>query len=168
MAVILRPAVAEDQGFLLRVYAESHAEDVAHLDWDDSEKQAFLRMKFKAQDHFYHRNFPKADYSIVLLDDTPIGRLYIDRTNKAEFHLLNIALLPEYRGRGVGSELLQRLINEARDKKTRIRINIEQANRARKLYERFGFKTLHHRGIYDYMEWSPKNATNHSDDKQKE
>ncbi len=165
MAVILRPVVAEDQVFLYRVYAESHAADVAHLDWDESEKQAFLRMKFKAQDHFYHHNFPNADYSIVLLDDTPIGRIYIDRTNKAEFHLLNIALLPEYRGRGVGAELIQRLINEARDKKARIRINIEQANRARKLYERFGFKTLHHRGIYDYMEWSSTKSTKGNGDK---
>jgi len=52
----------------------------------------------------------------------------------------SIALVPEARGRGIGTSLLSALLDLARDMGfPRISLSVAIANPARRLYERFGF-----------------------------
>ena len=52
---------------------------------------------------------------------------------------MDIALLPEYRGRGIGTALLEELLVEADATGRRVTIHVERFNPARRLYERLGF-----------------------------
>ena len=106
MPITLRPITLEDEGFLYRVYASTREEELAQTDWDDAQKEAFLKMQFYAQHKYYVEQFNKANFDVILLDDEAIGRLYLDR-RKAELHILDIALLPAYRNRGIGSNSTQ-------------------------------------------------------------
>ena len=58
-----------------------------------------------------------------------------------EFHLNNLAVLPEVRRQGVGSALLGRVLAEAaRMNARRVTLEVRRSNEAaRQLYERFGF-----------------------------
>ena len=147
--------MSEDRDFLYRVYASTRADEMKLVNWDDAQKRAFLEMQFKAQHAYYAQQFAQAEYRIILLEGEPIGRLYVDR-QPDEIRLIDIALLPEYRGQGIGSYFLQHLLDEARRTQVPVRIHVEQFNPALRLYLRLGFRKIGDTGVYFLMEWSPQ------------
>jgi len=151
---ILRPAEAQDEPFLFQVYASTRADEMALVDWSEEQKHAFLSMQFNAQRSDYGINFPGAVTSVITLEPggVPIGRMIVDRSC-GEIHLMDIALLPECRGAGIGSRLVQDLQDEARAKKQSIVLYVEVFNPAIHLYERLGFARSGASGIYFKMEW---------------
>ena len=68
---------------------------------------------------------------------------------------MDIALLPKYRGKGVGSEILNQLIKESNNSNKKLNIHVEYNNPALKLYERLGFKKTDDTGVYFFMEREP-------------
>jgi ribosomal protein S18 acetylase RimI-like enzyme len=150
-AITLCPITAGDEAFLYQVYASTRQEEMALVDWDDAQKQAFLRMQFHAQHTFYHAEFPNASYQLILRQDTPVGRLYVDR-REHDFCILDITLLPEYRRQGIGGELLQQVLAEADRAGKPVRIHVERFNPALRLYERLGFCQVSDQGVYYLME----------------
>ena len=124
------------------------------MPWDDAAKEAFLRMQFEAQDSWYRGQMPNASYEVILVDGEPAGRLYVDR-RPDEIHVVDIALLPDYRGRGIGSALLSDLLAEADGSGKRATIHVERFNRARTLYERLGFAEVAEHGVYLLLERPP-------------
>ena len=102
---------AADAEFLLRVYAGTRTEELAVAPWTDAELDAFLRMQFDAQDRSYREQRPAAAFDVIVVDGAPAGRLYVDRLAD-EIRIVDIALLPEHRGRGVGTLLIRRVLDE--------------------------------------------------------
>jgi ribosomal protein S18 acetylase RimI-like enzyme len=90
----------------------------------------------------------------VLVDATPAGRLLVARWPE-EIRIVDISLLPEFRGHGAGSELLGRLMAEAAADGKRLSIHVERNNRALALYERLGFRPAAETGVHLRMEWTP-------------
>jgi ribosomal protein S18 acetylase RimI-like enzyme len=148
----LRPIAPDDEELLFRVYASTRAEELAAVAWTDEQKAAFLRMQFAAQHRYYHENYTASCFDVVLVDGRPAGRLYVARWTE-EMRIVDIALLPEFRRRGVGSALLARLREEAEEKRLPLRIHVERMNPALGLYERLGFRVIEDRGVYLFMEW---------------
>ena len=149
----LRPAVDTDAQFLRRVYAATR-DELALLDWSDDQKLAFLEMQFCAQDRHYHGHYPAAEYQVVLVAGAPAGRLYVDRTPD-RILVLDIALLPEHRGTGVGTALLTGILDEARRTGLPVVLSVETSNPAVGLYQRLGFRpTGPGAGLYQEMTWS--------------
>lgn len=152
--VEFRPVTLEDQEFLFQVYASTRDEELAPLGWDHAQREAFLEMQFTAQHGSYTSEFVDADFDIILLDDQPIGRLYVDR-REDEIRLIDIALLPEHRNAGIGTALVRDLLEEAERSVKPVRLHVEVYNRARRLYQRLGFRTISDKGVYLFMEWLP-------------
>jgi ribosomal protein S18 acetylase RimI-like enzyme len=153
--ISLRPATGDDREFLYRVYASTRAEELAVVPWDYVQKEAFLRQQFGAQDSYYREHYPTASFDVIVRDGVEVGRLYVDRWAD-EIRIIDIALLPEYRNRGVGTTLLCRLMDEGRQSSRTLSIHVEQFNPARRLYERLGFEYREDRGVYLLMEWTPQ------------
>jgi ribosomal protein S18 acetylase RimI-like enzyme len=149
--VILRPITPKDQQFLYRVYVGTRQEEMALVSWSQAEKENFLRMQFHAQHKYYQEQFPQARFDLILQNEEPVGRLYVSRTEE-EIRIVDIAILPEHRNRGVGSALLQDLLEEAAADGRPVRIHVEKVNPARRLYERLGFRSVQDRGVYILME----------------
>ena len=149
--ITLRPATAEDVPFLKRVYASTRAEEMAIVPWTSEQKDAFIEMQFRAQDTDYRGNYPDAAYDVILRGTTPAGRLYVHR-RESEISILDIALLPEHRGAGIGGALLNDLIAESEAAGKPLVIHVEKYNRAQTLYRRLGFVETDENGVYWRME----------------
>jgi ribosomal protein S18 acetylase RimI-like enzyme len=150
----LRPMQASDGAFSYRVYASTRLEELAPLGWSSEQKEAFLHMQFEAQTQSYRLQFPQARYEIILQDGVPAGRLLTDRTPE-DLLLIDIALLPDFRGRGIGSGIVRRLQAEAAQAGQSVRLHVETFNPARRLYERLGFVKTADQGIHQEMRWQP-------------
>jgi ribosomal protein S18 acetylase RimI-like enzyme len=155
--ISLRPIEPADEDFLCRVYASTRAEELAPLPWDDEEKASFLRMQFAAQHRYYRESYTSSRFEVVLVDGDPAGRLYVARWPE-ELRVIDIALLPEFRGRGVGTALLRGLLGEAAARGLPVRIHVERLNPALVLYDRLGFRLLEDRGVYLFLEWRAAGA----------
>ena len=151
MDVTLRSACPGDEDFLYRVYASTRSAEMALVDWDDERKTAFLRMQFLAQDRHYREGFREARFDVIECDGRPIGRFYVDR-GPDEIRILDIALLAEYRQRGIGSCLMDAILAEARRDGKAVSLHVERSNPASRLYERLGFVTVDEGPIYRLLE----------------
>ncbi len=152
--ITFRFITREDKNFLRSLYASTREEELALTDWDDLQKEAFIGMQFEAQHSFYHEQFPNAEFQLILLDKEPIGRLYIDK-REDEFRIIDIALLKEYRNKGIGSTLLKDILSRSSLASLPVRIHVEQFNPALTLYNRLGFHRIEENGVYYLMEWRP-------------
>jgi ribosomal protein S18 acetylase RimI-like enzyme len=122
--------------------------------WDDAQKQAFLRSQFNAQDAWWRENYAEASFHLILVDGEPAGRLYVHR-GPSEIRIVDIALLPEYRGDGIGTRLLRELLDEADAAGKSVTIHVERLNPALRLYERLGFSLAEDKGVYLLLERAP-------------
>ncbi|HTD51708.1 MAG TPA: GNAT family N-acetyltransferase, partial [Thermoanaerobaculia bacterium] len=75
-----------------------------------------------------------------------------------EIRLVDIALLPAFRGKGVGTRLLAELIAEAKGRGVPLTIHVELFNPARRLYDRLGFTPVEEHGVHVLMERRPEAA----------
>jgi len=151
-SITLRRVVPEDDAFLASVYASTRAEELALTGWSDAQKEQFCTMQFRAQSADYARNHAAAVFSIIERAGAPAGRLYVDRRERA-IHIIDIALLPEHRGAGIGTRLLREFQEEARAAGKALSIHVEKFNPALRLYERLGFRAKEETGVYLLMEW---------------
>jgi ribosomal protein S18 acetylase RimI-like enzyme len=151
-AITLRPICDGDQPFLVARYASTREQELAAVPWDAAQKTAFLRMQFDAQHTHYQEHFAGASFDIIVVNGQPAGRLYVAR-GADEIRVVDIALLPAYCNRGIGTRLLRQLQSEAHAAGTAVRIHVERFNPALRLYERLGFRQLEDKGVYLFMEW---------------
>lgn len=149
--VLLRPERAADRTFLFDLYASTRAAEMAQLDWSPEHKGEFIAAQFHAQTTHYDDVYPDAERLVIESAGAPIGRLYVDRRDD-EIEIVDIALVPAMRGRGIGRNLLQHIIDEGRVSRRRVRIYVEHFNPARGLYNRLGFRQVDSHGIYHLME----------------
>ncbi|MEO0825205.1 MAG: GNAT family N-acetyltransferase [Cyanobacteria bacterium J06635_1] len=151
-----RPITEDDHPFLFQVYASTREEELAIVPWSEEQKQAFLQFQFMAQHTFYQDQFKSADFWVIEQAGTDIGRLYIDR-RPDEIHIIDIALMPTYCDRGLGTALLNTVLAAAQANSQPITIHVERNNRALNLYRRLGFVQKGEESVYHLMAWTPSN-----------
>jgi ribosomal protein S18 acetylase RimI-like enzyme len=142
-----------DLPFLAQVYASIRKEELAVVDWSDDHKAAFLRHQFEAQHAHYQKYYPNADWLVTEHAGRDVGRLYIERW-PTQHRIIDIAFLPEQRGKGLGEALLRDLLDEAAACGKAVSIHVEKMNPAMRLYRRLGFVTDEDKGVYDLMRWT--------------
>ena len=149
----LRPVTAGDDEFLLSVYDSTRAAELDQVQWEEGQREAFLKWQFEMQRREYDARFPDAEYALILIDDEPAGRIWIARTDE-EIRLLDIAILTAFQNRGAGTILLRKLIDEAKTTGKRLRHMVFVLNNnAHRFYERLGFVEIDDVGGYKHMEW---------------
>ena len=149
----LRPATEADRDFLLELYASTREQELAQVAWEDAVKRAFLEHQFTAQDEHYRSNYPGANLDVIELDGERAGRLYVYR-GEEDIRIMDIAVAPGFRGRGIGTALIEELIAEAGSTGRSVSIHVEMQNPARALYERLGFIPVGEHGVYVLMKWT--------------
>jgi len=150
-SVGLRPAEADDEAFLFRLYGSTRAEELADWGWNAAQQEAFLKLQFRGQQAHYDA-YPNTDHRIILCGGQPVGRLLVSRLTE-EIRLVDISILTENRGRGVGANLIRDLLAEAARSDLPVRLHVEKFNRAQQLYRRLGFEIIGDTGSHYFMEW---------------
>lgn len=144
----------DDEAFLYGLYASTRAAEMALTGWDDVQKEAFLRMQFGFQTTHYRRHYSTASFQVILLDSRKIGRLYVHEGPR-EFRLMDIALVPEHRGAGIGTSVVGSLLEQAARLRKPVTLHVEPYIRSVRLYERLGFHTVAQHVTNQLMEWRP-------------
>ena len=107
VSYLYRPAVfegeANDLDFLRALYASTRREEMVPTEWPQEQIEAFLLQQFEAQHAYYQEHYPSSDFDLILSSSKKklSGRLYLDERYD-EFRIIDIALLPEARGQGIG------------------------------------------------------------------
>jgi ribosomal protein S18 acetylase RimI-like enzyme len=154
MNITLRAATPDDEAFLYELYQWAHSEELPTSHLDASQRDLLFKMQFFAQQQTYNAQFPKGEDKIILLDGERVGRLLIERT-ESEIRGVDLALLPEYRNREIGSLLLKGLMAEAEAAGIPFRARVVKTNRALRLYHRLGLRITGESGMHFSIEWRP-------------
>ncbi len=150
--ITLRPVTDGDREFLLRVYEASRETELSAVQWDKSLKRAFLEHQFEAQNAHYRKHYAGATFDIILYGGEPCGRLLVHR-GESQFAIMDLTVLPEFRGRGIGSELVRRVVGEAGDLGRSVRVFLEIFNPHQAFFQKRGFSVVEDDGVSRRYEW---------------
>ena len=153
-SITMRQVSQEDEPFLYEVYASTRAAEMSVVPWEEAQKEAFLKQQFTAQRDHYLKHYPEAQYQIILLDERPVGRIYVDRSDD-EIRILDITLLPHYRGAGVGTPLIEEIMSEGQRSGRAVSIYVDNFSPALHLFDRLGFNRIEENGIHVLFKWNP-------------
>lgn len=125
------------------LYGDLRRGELDPLPWPESAKQVFLDHQFALQHRHYVSYYAHGDFLLIEHEGTPIGRLYLHH-GKPDFLLVDIALSPAWRNRGIGAALIRAAQDTAQRALARsLLLHVEQRNTAaRQLYERLGFTIM--------------------------
>ena len=150
----LRPETGDDLPFLQALYASTRAEELAPVAWSDEQKWLFLEQQFRAQRHHYKTYLADSRFDVLECAGAPVGRLYLS-DKQTQVYIVDIALLPAWRGKGVGSAILEALKSACGARGLGVGIMVEKFNPALQLYRRLDFSEVADHGVYLEMEWVP-------------
>ncbi|MCB1860775.1 MAG: GNAT family N-acetyltransferase [Gammaproteobacteria bacterium] len=156
--ITLRPLVESDQPFVFRVFAGARARQFANTGLADDQLRQLMEMQHRAQQSQYRAQYPDADFDLVLVDELPAGYLYVHR-GADRLVLLDIALLQDQCGRGIGGQLVSALIRESEQTGRPILAHVEKQNRAWRLWQRLGFRIVDDNGVYLGIEYTSPGIT---------
>jgi ribosomal protein S18 acetylase RimI-like enzyme len=151
-ALSLRPALPPDEGFLLELYASTRSDEMAACGWPLDQQQAFLRQQYATRRAAYQTSFPGAMQSIVNWGGAKIGAITVHHT-EGEIRLVDLALTPAHRGKGMGRTLMEGVLAEARSAGKPVKLHVLKNNAAQRLYRRLGFVVTGTKGEYIAMTW---------------
>lgn len=147
LAFALRPALPADIDFEHQLYASTR-DDLRPLGPEVFD--GLVGMQFRAQSMSLRLDHPQADRKIVIVEDTPAGRLIVDGSGE-HIEVIDVALLPEFRGQGIGTSILRGVLAHADGVGRAVRLHVEKQSRAVRLYERLGFVISADVGMYFSM-----------------
>ncbi|MRX39287.1 GNAT family N-acetyltransferase [Flavobacterium sp. LC2016-23] len=157
--ITLRDIQESDLSILCKIYGSTRTEELENgTDWSDEQKNIFIEYQFSAQHEYYQKNYLGAKFYIIEKENTTLGRLYIDFFFEQKgVRIIDITLLPHWRGKNIGSSILKEIIQKAALANRNVTIHVESFNPAMELYKRLGFKKISEtNGVYHLMEWSPQ------------
>ena len=149
--VCVRPATADDEPFLIDLFASTREQELAMFGDNDELKRAFVTMQYAA----LRRSYSQGDNLIVTNRDVAIGRTLVAESTD-EFRLIDISLLPQFRNKGIGTRLVQGLIDQAQARDKAVTLHVFKSSAAVRLYERLGFQIVEDDGTYLEMKWSAR------------
>jgi ribosomal protein S18 acetylase RimI-like enzyme len=152
LPIALRPETPADGAFLLELYASTRKEEMEAFGWPETTRKAFLGMQFAAQQQAYRAAFPLAEFSVITLGGQDVGRMVVHR-GEAEFRLVDIAVMPEHRGQGIGTRLIEDLLRSAKAAGKPVGLSVLKGQRPVSLYQRLGFRKTGEDILRLRMEW---------------
>lgn len=144
MAFAFRIATPQDKPFLYELHkAVSERIIISQFGvWDED----WQRKRFE-------ENWTALTHQILTIDGKPVGILAVTEAVDARV-LNNIELLPSYQSKGIGTAVISREIQIAKETRVPLRLQVLKHNvRARQLYERLGFRQTREDDHFDYLEW---------------
>ena len=98
------------------------------------------------------KDIENVDQFMIVTEDGPIGYIRVKRENQ-EAWISGFSILPEQRGKGIGSRVLRRVVKENAERGYSVHLEVETKNEhALKLYESTGFYVVHAQDYYRYQE----------------
>lgn len=159
MLITKSPIARQDAPFLFALYSETRVNELKLASWNEEQKNAFLQQQFQLQHHHYTSNYKNAFFQIIKLDEIPIGRLYVAELVD-EIRIIDITILTEFRGKNIGTGLIEEILHDADIKNKVVQIYLETNNQSANLFARLGFVPIADDGVYQLWRKSAHSRTN--------
>jgi len=135
----LRAAIEEDEEFFRTLFAQTN---VTLQSLPLELQAALLDMQYRGREMTYSAQYPDAKDSMICFEDgTPIGRRLVHRS-EVGFRVIDLAILPQWQGRGIGTGVLAELAQQSRETGVKLSLRMVKENPALRLYSRLGFETV--------------------------
>lgn len=156
-ALTQRPVTKADNRFVRDLYCTSRDYEIKNVPWPQAQLTAFLKEQYALQKKHWDKTYPKADRKLILFQGQPIGRLYTDfDRQRKRLHLIDITLLREYRGFGIGAHMVRQLMSFADEKKAPLSLYVHSLNPAARLYFSLGFEQVSTKQEHLYLQYCDK------------
>ena len=124
--------------------------------------QMLVAMQYHGRKRTYGDAFPSAEDSILCVEDfvnsmKRVGRLLVDR-KACCWRIVDIAVLPEYRQKGLGTWAIQTCQQECSVAGAKLNLQVKRDSRALRLYERLGFLITSEDALSVEMVWNGDGA----------
>ena len=140
MSVRLRPETVADDAFLRRLITETIAIELGADRWPEQMRTQLLGLQYQNRRVGPRVGFPEGESYVIEHGGVAAGWIYFVKREDG-LHILEIMVLPEHRGRGVGTEAIRRVMTLAEGLPVRLTVNLQNAGAIR-LYERLGFRKI--------------------------
>jgi ribosomal protein S18 acetylase RimI-like enzyme len=157
MEISRRPLTVDDEPFIKRLIEEVVADELGARLWPDAVRAPLLDIQYRARRRGFRDAFPGATEEIVQRDGEAAGWLVTARDAES-IRVVDIALLPQERGKGLGTACIRDLQAEAERAAAILRLSVVRMNAAARLYERLGFRVTGGDEIRYAMEWRTGSA----------
>jgi GNAT superfamily N-acetyltransferase len=152
--ITTRPSVAEDSAFMLELYASTSKDVLDDLGWTIGSQRTFVIMQAQTEEWNRARLYPGMDRLTICVDEMPVGRLLVCMRNNM-LHLVDLSLLPRFRGNGIGTRLMTEILEEARNARVPVKVKVRKESGAIRFVERLGFATPTDLGTTVELTWMP-------------
>lgn len=139
---------------MARVFASMRVAELTHSRWSAEQRAEFVCSQSDFQRAAYAARYPDSGFEVVLVDGTPAGRVFVARA-ETELRIVDIVLLDGFRGSGIGSQVLQGVLDEAAARGVGVVLEVDLGSPARRLYERLGFAVEASGDLQVSMRWTP-------------
>jgi RimJ/RimL family protein N-acetyltransferase len=150
--ISLRPVTPEDESLLFAIYCSGRAQEMAGVPWTDDQKEAFLRLQFNSQTNYYRDYYSGSEHSIVLFNDIEVGRVQVVE-DEGQLHILDITILTEYRGQGIGTPIIKKIMDRGATSNLPVIIYVETFSPSASLFRRLGFIVKEDDNVNFLFEW---------------
>jgi ribosomal protein S18 acetylase RimI-like enzyme len=149
----LRPERDDDRAFRYRLFCDSRLPEWYQVTIEPSLRERLMQHQYEAQTQTYRSRFPAARFDIIELAGEPIGRIVVNRPGGL-LHLVDHAIVPQRRNKGIGSAVMRALMEEAKAAGIPFRLKVASGNDpSMQLYLRLGFVLIDEVPAYIEMEW---------------
>jgi ribosomal protein S18 acetylase RimI-like enzyme len=155
LAVTTRPMNDDDSMLLFELYASSRADELSRSGWATPQQRSFFRMQAQNQERYFQRHYDHLDRRTICINGFSAGRLLVDRPAHG-ITIVDLALLPAFRGRGVGSLLIRCVLEEAAERDLPVHMDLAKNNATVATCERLGFRFAEDLGDRWHLVWNPR------------
>lgn len=148
----LRFAHKNDDAFLYALFCSVRPE-LSSLPLPPSQLEHLLQQQYRLQQVGYAAQYPLAMTLVIEYQSMNIGKIVINQSN-ASVHVVDFAIVPQYRGCGYGSVILESVKAYAHIHGATVSLSVDRQNlRARQLYQRLGFLSYELSETHEWMLW---------------
>ena len=140
----LRPATPEDEAFV---------DDLTRQVMTGYARKTWQRGNLVAE-YFKGHPYEWRNTQIIQQDGRDVGRVSLVKTGR-DVLIDGIHLLPDYQSRGIGTQIIQKIIDETNAKGLVTKLQVLRVNPAVELYERLGFEIVKENATHYFMETAP-------------
>lgn len=140
-----RAADASDFDFVFALHRAAMRQYIEPIwGWHEDWQEEYLRKKYEPD-----------CYQIIQVKGQDAGVLVVEQ-RRGEVYLGLIELLPEFQGRGIGTAIVTRLMDESHARGLPLLLHVLKTNEAaQRLYERLGFETVEDQDVRFHMRYPP-------------
>lgn len=152
--ITTRPSVAQDSTMMLELYASTSQDELDQLGWSLGHQRTFVIMQAQTEEWNRARLYPGMDRLTICVDDLQVGRLLVC-LRRGVLHLVDISLLPRYRGLGIGTRLVREVIEEAGKARVPVTIKVLKDSISFRIADQLGFTASTDLGRYVELSLAP-------------